>query len=101
MIIQKLQVKQIRGGTNQHCWIQVKPTGGTDECEDVFSGLEAAGKLSWRGEGSKVIFHIADAPCHGKLFHKLGETKDDYFGGDREGRRVEDLLQVLPTAHSQ
>lgn len=48
----------------------VRAYGGGDGAEDVFGGLEAALKLKWSPNYStKVIFHIADAPCHGIEFH--------------------------------
>ncbi len=60
-------------------------TGGGDAPEDVFGGLEKALALSWSTTPrSKVIFHMADAPCHGRDFHTLGG--DSYPGGDPQGR---------------
>jgi hypothetical protein len=47
---------------------EIEAFGGGDECEDVFSGLNEVTKLEWSNE-SRVLFHIADAPCHGKRFH--------------------------------
>lgn len=47
---------------------EIDAFGGGDECEDVFSGLNEVTKLEWLNE-SRVLFHIADAPCHGKRFH--------------------------------
>jgi hypothetical protein len=46
----------------------VEAFGGGDECEDVFSGLNEVTKLDWSNE-SRVLFHVCDAPCHGKRFH--------------------------------
>lgn len=46
----------------------VEAFGGGDECEDVFSGLNEVTKLEWSNE-SRVLFHVCDAPCHGKRFH--------------------------------
>ena len=44
--------------------------GGGDIPEDVFGGLEKAGELGWTTDGStRVLFHIADAPCHGREYH--------------------------------
>ena len=41
--------------------------GGGDAAEDVFSGIEAAQALQWQA-GSRVLVHVADAPCHGSEF---------------------------------
>jgi hypothetical protein len=58
---------------------RVKATGGTDEPEDVFGGIEKALTVNWREQGdSRLIFHLADAPCHGKEFHS---GLDDSFSG--------------------
>ncbi|KAI1702376.1 alpha-protein kinase vwkA [Ditylenchus destructor] len=42
-----------------------------DAPEDVFGGLEkAVCDLSWsESMCTKIIFHIADHPCHGKQYH--------------------------------
>ena len=55
---------------------EIKAFGGGDECEDVFSGLLEVSQLDWSSE-SRVLFHICDAPCHGRRFH----TRDceDHF----------------------
>ncbi len=46
----------------------VEAFGGGDECEDVISGLNEVTKLKWSNE-SRILFHVCDAPCHGKRFH--------------------------------
>ena len=43
----------------------VKAGGGGDGAEDVFTGLQDAGKLTW-SSGNRVLIHIADYPCHGQ-----------------------------------
>jgi len=63
-------------------------TGGGDGPEDVFGGLEAALKLSWR-HGTKVLFHLGDYPQHGT---KYTDLPDDYPGGDPRGLTEEGLL---------
>jgi hypothetical protein len=71
------------------------PKGGDDQCEDVFSGLEAAAKLSWNtAPGSaRSLYHIADAPCHGRRFHS--GAGDYHPGGDALGRSIGSLLSKL------
>lgn len=73
----------------------VKASGGADECEDIFTALEQAARLSWRPEGAsaKMIFHMGDAPCHGRRFHD--GRGDSYPNGDPKERKIEDLLGVL------
>lgn len=54
----------------------VTAIGGGDAAEDVFSGLEAAQGLEW-GAGSRILVHVADAPCHGYPdFHDMVRFKD-------------------------
>ncbi|CAK9218410.1 unnamed protein product [Sphagnum troendelagicum] len=68
--------------------------GGGDQAEDVFSGLEGIASLNWTSQ-NRLLFHIADAPCHGLRFHN-GVT-DNFPAGDKFGRRIEDLLSSLRT----
>jgi hypothetical protein len=63
-------------------------TGGGDGPEDVMGGLEEILKLEWRS-ATKMLIHIADAPCHGSRFHSMG---DDYPAGDPRGLTPESLL---------
>lgn len=67
---------------------------GRDLAEDVFSGLQAAGQLTWRS-GTRVLVHVGDYPCHGQEFHDLGAGADDYLGGDKLGRDAGVLLHQL------
>ncbi|KAL6055637.1 VWFA domain-containing protein [Balamuthia mandrillaris] len=56
--------------------------GGGDGPEDVMGGLQVMLDLPWTQQATKVLIHIADAPCHGKQYHSLA---DDYPGGDPAG----------------
>ncbi|GMT02174.1 hypothetical protein PENTCL1PPCAC_24348 [Pristionchus entomophagus] len=69
-------------------------TGGGDTPEDVFGGIDKALNLPWSENcGTKVIFHICDAPCHGKEFHSgIG---DDYPAGDPKGRTCKELFSRI------
>ncbi|KAF5831211.1 hypothetical protein DUNSADRAFT_13448 [Dunaliella salina] len=69
-------------------------TGGADEPEDVFGGLEAAGQLDWDAslDTCRQLIHIADAPCHGSEYHSL---LDDYPSGDPQQRDLAALLDKL------
>ena len=42
----------------------VAATGGADECEDIFGGLEQVIGLSWKNP-NRVLIHVGDAPQHG------------------------------------
>lgn len=47
----------------------VKADGGDDCCEAVVDGYKAITELSWEEETLKFVFHIADAPPHGEMYH--------------------------------
>ncbi len=59
---------------------------GDDTAENVFEGFEIMtnGTLSWKN-CAQLVFHVADAPCHGKEFHNLenNPTEDAYYNDDR------------------
>ena len=71
----------------------VTATGGGDAPEDVFGGIEEVTKLSWSKQ-TRILFHIADSPCHGTRFHDPS-VGDEYPNGDPRGLRIEDLLSKL------
>jgi hypothetical protein len=73
----------------------IKAAGGDDACEDVFGGLAKVGQLSWNTaqEAAKALYHIADAPCHGRRFHN--NALDYHLEGDLLGRDLETLLSKL------
>ena len=67
---------------------QVDAEGGGDFPEAVLDGLDAcARKLSWKPKGKsvKVVFHVADAPPHGKEYYK---GHDDYPEGCPNGLTI-------------
>ncbi|KAI1700148.1 alpha-kinase family domain-containing protein [Ditylenchus destructor] len=71
-----------------------------DDAEDVFGGLEAAiNDLSWSDSMcTKIIFHIADHPCHGKKYYTSeyeGIYTDRYPDGDPNGRTAENIFKTL------
>ena len=68
--------------------------GGLDEAEDVMTGLEQAARLNW-ASASRLIVHIADAPCHGRMYHGHLHIGDDYPNGDKYGRTSKHLFQTL------
>ncbi len=71
----------------------VAAKGGGDAPEDVFGGIEEVTKLSWSKQ-TRMLFHIADSPCHGTRFHDPS-VGDDYPNGDPRGLQIEDLLSKL------
>jgi hypothetical protein len=53
-------------------------TGGGDGPEAVLDGLyDATNKITWRKDSYKYIFHIADAPPHGKEYVTSGDGFPD------------------------
>eukprot|EP00475_Leptophrys_vorax_P024766 TRINITY_DN3426_c0_g1_i6.p1 TRINITY_DN3426_c0_g1~~TRINITY_DN3426_c0_g1_i6.p1 ORF type:complete len:587 (+),score=166.02 TRINITY_DN3426_c0_g1_i6:22-1782(+) len=57
----------------------VQATGGGDACEDIAGGVKVANKLEWT-QGTRVVIHFADAPCHGSQYHDEMQM-DDYPSG--------------------
>jgi hypothetical protein len=72
----------------------VHATGGDDFAEDVAHGLEAALHLDWSDADVKIVFHIADAPAHGRAFHDLS-VSDRFPRGDPEGLDPRDFVQRM------
>ena len=73
----------------------VQARDGGDTPEDVHGALHKAMQMDWGIGGSKtrVLVHIADAPCHGTKYHACGG--DSYPGGDPHGLQSEELLRGL------
>ncbi len=68
----------------------VLATGGDDQCEDVFGGIEKCLELDWRFP-TRALIHFADAPCHGAEYHN--NCLDYYPDGDPHGLDIRDLLE--------
>jgi hypothetical protein len=74
----------------------VHSSGGGDECEDVLGGLNATNKLAWDTQiPTKILFHIADAPCHGRFFARTSSYNDSHLNIDMTGAETKDVLQNL------
>ncbi len=57
----------------------IKAGGGGDVPEDALGGLDRALDLIWpESSGPHILFHLADAPPHGALYHS---HRDDYPQG--------------------
>jgi Alpha-kinase family/Zinc finger C-x8-C-x5-C-x3-H type (and similar) len=70
----------------------IKASGGGDPPEDIFGGLHAVARLPWKEHTTKVVIHIADAPCHGSQYHSM---PDSYPDGDPGGRTLGEVLEPL------
>eukprot|EP01052_Picozoa_sp_SAG31_P019513 SAG31_NODE_1426_length_8393_cov_3.363275_2_plen_812_part_00 len=71
-------------------------TGGGDEPEDVAGAFQEALGLDWRADATKLLIHIADAPCHGTKYHGECQMGDSYPEGDPNG--LEPSQQVAELA---
>lgn len=58
--------------------------GGDDAAEDVASALRQAHTLRWDNADLCLLYHIADAPAHGMLYHDE-DVSDRYPEGDPLG----------------
>ena len=63
-------------------------SGGGDFPEDVQGAFNKADKLSWGLASVKQIFHIADAPGHGKDI--CSGHGDNYPKGSPDGFKIQD-----------
>jgi hypothetical protein len=73
--------------------------GGGDDAEDVMGGLHVIRGLDWSSE-TRILYHIADAPCHGREFHRA-DCSDDYPDGDPNGLQPADILRDLQAQRIQ
>ena len=72
---------------------EISLQNGDDVAEDWVSGFKIAlEELNWRN-GTKLIFHIADAPQHGKLFNT--DKKTDNFLNDENDIHGKELLKLI------
>lgn len=72
---------------------ELKCSGGRDEPEAVLDGINVAvNNVNWREESVKFIYHILDAPCHGKKYNNIENDKYEECPNNLE---VEDLLMEM------
>jgi len=69
----------------------VTADGGADGPEDILGALCQVAAQEWSGT-VRILVHIADAPCHGRMFHDMA---DDYPDGDPQGLTPEYVLKKL------
>ena len=55
--------------------------------EDVQGGFHKALGMSWEPDSIRSVFHIADAPGHGK---DICDGWDNYPDGSPDGHRIQD-----------
>ena len=72
---------------------KIKTQNGGDIAEDWVSGFQIAlDELSW-GNGTKLIFHIADAPHHGAIFNT--DKKNDKFLYEKDDINGKKLIKLI------
>ncbi|KAI9558286.1 hypothetical protein GHT06_015039 [Daphnia sinensis] len=70
--------------------------GGGDFPEDVLGGLSRAISLNWpQNSGTRIIFHLGDAPPHGKTIFHDGRHRDDYENGHPRDPPLEELFRDM------
>jgi hypothetical protein len=71
---------------------KMKHMGGADAPEMLASGMDAAAKLKYRPEATKICVLITDAPPHG-----IELSGDDYRNGDPNCRDLLEIIRDLAT----
>ena len=72
----------------------ITATGGGDTPEDVLGGLKKALDITWpKHSGTRIIFHLCDAPPHGKgTYHNVD---DSYPNGHPSDPSVSELFSTM------
>lgn len=73
---------------------EVQAEGGNDIAEDVATAMERAVHQDWAGSDVKIVFHIADAPAHGLVFH-APHISDRFPSGDPNGLDPRDFVERM------
>ena len=68
--------------------------GGEDTAEDVARAFYHTMLLDWSNSDIQMVFHIADAPPHGLMFHKAN-ISDRFPEGDPEGLDPRNQLRSM------
>eukprot|EP01127_Copromyxa_protea_P017563 TRINITY_DN5375_c0_g1_i1.p1 TRINITY_DN5375_c0_g1~~TRINITY_DN5375_c0_g1_i1.p1 ORF type:complete len:433 (+),score=61.89 TRINITY_DN5375_c0_g1_i1:58-1356(+) len=69
----------------------ITPYGGGDTPEDVAGAFQEVVQLPWNST-TRLVIHIADAPCHGTQYHSCD---DHHPNGDPHGLNPETLLAQM------
>ena len=72
----------------------IEASGGDDEAEDVAGAMDRVCGLTWGPSDVRMVFHIADAPAHGRTFH-LPRVSDRYLDGDPDGVDLTECMRHL------
>ncbi|CAF2088563.1 unnamed protein product [Rotaria magnacalcarata] len=72
--------------------MNLKSGSGGDLPEAVLDGLDAACALNWRKNADHLLFHILDAPPHGKIYTK---RPDKWSNGCPCGKTAQNTLQAM------
>ena len=78
----------------EHFLQDIHADGGHDEAEDVAGALDRICGLTWGPSDVRMVFHIADAPAHGRIFHSP-HISDRFLDGDPDGKDPRDALAFL------
>jgi hypothetical protein len=70
----------------------LKAFGGKDAPEDVNGGFRNVLTLEWKTLTTKMLYHLADAPCHGRKFHNV---LDNYPDGLKTDERWDIIFKKL------
>ena len=78
----------------EHFLQNIYAEGGDDEAEDVAGALDRVCGLTWGPSDVRMVFHIADAPAHGRMFHSP-RVSDRFPEGDPDGKDIRESLRHL------
>lgn len=81
----------------------IVPSGGDDDCEAVVDGLnEIVQNIKWSDDSIKFVYHICDAPAHGKIYTEGKMEKktknsiiDNYEAGCPCGMEPKSILKAM------
>eukprot|EP01040_Poterioochromonas_malhamensis_P007933 gene7933-8573_t len=71
----------------------VQPISNDDEAEDVLGGLHIAKGLEWLSQ-TKILYHVGDAPCHGREFH-TPKVSDKNLDGCPNGLKADEIILAI------
>eukprot|EP01040_Poterioochromonas_malhamensis_P017008 gene17008-19452_t len=72
---------------------EVKAIYNDDDAEDVLGGLHLAKNLEWVSK-TRILYHIADAPCHGSEYH-VSTLSDKYPEGCPNGLKADEIILAI------
>ena len=81
------------GGDLDECIATVKAEGGGEDApENIAGAFKRVESFAWKSE-KRLIFHVADAACHGKKYHYY--ARDDHEEGDPNGYNPEESMKFF------